>query len=40
MRYLFNTNACIALLYDTSPPLRERPRRLVPAEVGLPAPVA
>ena len=40
MRYLFDTNACIALLNDTSPPLRERLRRLVPKDVGLPAPVA
>ncbi len=40
MRYLFDTNACIALLKDTSPPLRERLRRLVPTDVGLPAPVA
>ena len=40
MRYLLDTNACIALLNDTSPPLRERLRRLSPAEIGLPAPVA
>ena len=40
MRYLFDTNACIALLNDTSPPLRGRLRRLAPADIGLPAPVA
>ena len=40
MRYLLDTNACIALLNDTSPPLRERLHRLAPADVGLPAPVA
>lgn len=40
MRYLFDTNACIALLNDTSPPLRERLRRLAPADIGLPAPAA
>ena len=40
MRYLFDTNACIALLNDTSAPLRERLRRLAPSDIGLPAPVA
>ncbi len=40
MRYLFDTNACIALLNDTSPQLRMRLRRLRPADIGLPAPVA
>lgn len=40
MRYLFDTNACIALLNNTSPPLQARLRRLVPADIGLPAPVA
>lgn len=40
MRYLFDTNACIALLKDASPPLQARLRRLAPADVGLPAPVA
>ena len=40
MRYLFDTNACIALLNDTSPPLRDRLYRLAPADVGLPSPVA
>ena len=40
MRYLLDTNACIALLNDTSPPLAARLRRCTPADVGLPAPVA
>ena len=40
MRYLLDTNACIALLNDTSPPLAARLRRHAPAEIGLPAPVA
>ena len=40
MRYLFDTNACIALLNDTSPLLRKRLRHLAPADIGLPAPVA
>ncbi|MYE02985.1 MAG: type II toxin-antitoxin system VapC family toxin [Alphaproteobacteria bacterium] len=40
MRYLFDTNACIALLNDSSSPLRERLHRLAPADVDLPAPVA
>ena len=40
MRYLFDTNACIALLNDTLPPLRERIHRLAPSDIGLPAPVA
>ena len=40
MRYLLDTNACIALLNDTSPPLRNRLRRLAPFDIGLPAPVA
>ena len=39
-RYLLDTDACIALLNDTSPPLTARLRRHVPAEFGLPAPVA
>lgn len=40
MRYLLDTNACIALLNNTSPPLRERLHRLAPSDIGLPAPVA
>ena len=40
MRYLFDTNVCIALLNETSPPLRKRLHRLKPADIGLPAPVA
>ena len=40
MRYLLDTNACIALLNDTSPPLAARLRRHAPADIGLPAPVA
>ena len=40
MRYLFDTNACIALLNNTSPSLQARLRRLAPADIGLPAPVA
>ena len=40
MRYLLDTDACIALLNDTSPPLAARLRRHAPANIGLPAPVA
>ena len=40
MRHLFDTNACIALLNDTLPPLRERLHRLAPSDIGLPSPVA
>lgn len=40
MRYLLDTNACIALLNNSSPPLLARLRRHKPEEVGLPAPVA
>ena len=40
MRYLLDTNACIALLNGTSPTLAKRVRRHAPAEIGLPAPVA
>ena len=40
MRYLLDTNACIALLNGTSPALAKRARRHAPAEIGLPAPVA
>ena len=39
IRYLLDTNACIALLNKTSPPLLARARRHKPAEIGLPAPV-
>lgn len=40
MRYLLDTNACIALLNKTSPPLLARVHRHRPADIGLPAPVA
>ena len=40
MRYLLDTNACIALLNNSSPPLLARLRSHKPEEVGLPAPVA
>ena len=40
MRYVLDTNACIALLNGTSPSLDDRLRRHVPDEIGLPAPVA
>lgn len=40
MRYLLDTNACIALLNKTSRPLTARVRRHEPADIGLPAPVA
>ena len=40
MRYVLDTNACIALLNRTSPPLLARVRRHRPADVGLPATVA
>ena len=40
MRCLFDTSAHFAPLNHISPPLRERPRHLVPADVGLPEPVA
>lgn len=40
MRYLLDTNACIALLNETSPSLLTRIRRHPPTDVGLPAPVA
>ena len=40
MRYLLDTNACIALLNNSSPPLRARMRRHAPEEFGLPAPAA
>ena len=40
MRYLLDTNACIALLNNTSPPLTVRVRERSPAEIALPSPVA
>lgn len=39
MRYLLDTNACIALLNDASPVLSAHARTHPPAEIGLPAPV-
>ena len=35
MRYLLDSNACIALLNSTSPPLRTRIRRQRPSDIGL-----
>ena len=35
MRYLLDSNACIALLNHTSPPLRTRIRRHRPPDIGL-----
>ena len=40
IRYLLDTNACIALLNKTSPSLPARVRRHKLEEIGLPAPVA
>ncbi len=40
MRYLLDTNACIALLNKTSPQLLKRVRRCAPADIGMPATVA
>lgn len=40
MRYLLDTNACIALLNRTSPALRARMLRHKPEDIGLPSPVA
>ncbi len=40
MRYLFDTNTCIALINDTSPSLLTRLRRHRPEEIGVPSPVA
>ena len=40
MRYLLDTNACIALLNKTSRLLTARVRRHEPSDIGLPAPVA
>jgi tRNA(fMet)-specific endonuclease VapC len=37
MRYLFDTNAVIALLSDPSGPLAQRARQYRPADIGLPA---
>ena len=37
MRYLLDSNACIALLNGTSPSLRTRIRRYRPSEIGLSA---
>ena len=37
IRYLFDTNACIALLNGTSSPLAARVRRHRPSEIALPA---
>ena len=39
MRYLLDTNACIALLNGRPPSLVDRVRRHTPSEFGLPAPV-
>ena len=38
--YLLDTNACIALLNESSRPLSRRARRHRPASIGVPAPVA
>ena len=37
MRYLFDSNACITLLNNTSPSLRARIRRHRPTDIGLSA---
>ena len=37
MRYLFDTNAVIALLNDPGGPLAQRARRCRPADIGLPS---
>lgn len=39
MRYLLDTNACIALLNNSSQALAVRVRRHPPRDIGLPAPV-
>ena len=39
MRYLLDTNACIALLNKTSQALAGRIRAQLPIDIGLPAPV-
>ncbi|MYA36404.1 MAG: type II toxin-antitoxin system VapC family toxin [Gammaproteobacteria bacterium] len=40
MRYLLDTNACIALLNGTSQSMQTHVRRRKPSAIGLPAPVA
>ena len=40
MRYLLDTNICIALLNGTSPAARERLGRYGTGEIGVPAPAA
>lgn len=40
MRYLLDTNACVALLNRSDPGLEARVRRHRVADIGLPAPVA
>ena len=40
MRYLFDTNICIALINDTSPILLTRLRGRRSEEIGIPSPVA
>ena len=39
MRFLLDTNACIALLNQTSQALATRMRERLPSDIGLPAPV-
>ena len=39
MRYLLDTNACIALLNGTSPSVQARVRRYRSSDIGLPSPV-
>ena len=39
MRFLLDTNACIALLNQTSRALATRVREQLPSDIGLPAPV-
>ena len=39
MRFLLDTNACIALLNRTSQALATRVREQLPSDIGLPAPV-
>lgn len=39
MRFLLDTNACIALLNQTSQALATRMREQLPSDIGLPAPV-
>ena len=40
VRYLLDTNACMALLNGATPPLAARVRRCAPSDIALPAPVA